>query len=51
MSGKDLVLKLNAEILSANQIAGFLNFINSETSGGIKLIFCALKYIYIKAKN
>ena len=29
MSGKNLVLKVNAEMLSANQIAGFLN---SKTS-------------------
>ena len=39
MSGKNLVLKLNAKMLSANQIAGFLNFSISKTTGGMKLIF------------
>ena len=36
MSWKNLVLKLNAEMLLANQIAGFLNF---KTIGGMKVIF------------
>ena len=31
MSGKNLVLKLNAKMLLTNQIAGFLNFNISET--------------------
>ena len=41
MSGKNLVLNLNAEMLSANQIAGFLSqkYIISKTIGVIKLIF------------
>ena len=39
MSGKDLVLTLNAKMLLAYQIAGFLNFNISKTNGGIKLIF------------
>ena len=38
MSGKNLVLELNAKILSANQIAEFLNFDISKTIRGIKLI-------------
>ena len=32
-------IKLNAKMLSANQIAGFLNFSISKTIGGIKFIF------------
>ena len=47
MSGKYLVLELNAKMLSANQLAGFLNFNISKTIGGIKLIF-ACRYISIK---
>ena len=39
MSGKNLVLKLNGKMLSANQIAGFLNFNISKTIEGITLIF------------
>ena len=39
MSGKNLVLELNAKMLLANQIAGVLNFNISKTIGGIKLIF------------
>ena len=31
--------QVNAKMLSANQIAGFLNFNVSKTVGGIKLIF------------
>ena len=46
MSGKNLVLELNAKILSANQIAGFLNFKISKTTGILKLIFCMQVYIY-----
>ena len=49
MSGKNLVLKLNAKIVSANQIAGFSNFI-WKTIAGIKLFF-ACRYISIKATN
>ena len=45
MFGKNLVLKLNAKMLLANQIAGFLNFNNSETIGGITLIFCKQVHI------
>ena len=45
MSGKNLILKLNAKMLSVNQIAGFLNFIISKTIGGIKLIFCIQVHI------
>ena len=37
MSGKNLVLKLNAVMLLANQVAGFLNFNIPNTIGGIKL--------------
>ena len=40
MSGKNLVLEVNAKMLSVRQIAGFLNFNISQTIGGIKLIFC-----------
>ena len=36
MSGKNLVLKLNAIMLLVNQIAGFLNFNIPNTIGGIK---------------
>ena len=36
---ENLVLELNAKMLSANQIAGFLNFNISKTIGVIKLIF------------
>ena len=39
MSGKNLVLELNAKMLLANQISGFLNFKISKTTGGIKWIF------------
>ena len=46
MSGKNLVLELNAKIVSANQIAGFLNFNISKTIGDIKLIFCMQVHIY-----
>ena len=35
---ENLVLELNAKMLSANQIAGFLNFNISKTIRGIKLI-------------
>ena len=39
MSGKNLVLELNVKMISANQIAGFLNFNISKTIRHIKLIF------------
>ena len=39
MSGKNLVLELNAKMPSANQIGGFLNLNISKTIGSIKLIF------------
>ena len=39
MSGKNLFLKLNAKMLSANQTAGFLNFNISKTIGSVELIF------------
>ena len=39
MSGKNLVLELNAKMLLANQISGFLNLKISKTIGGIKWIF------------
>ena len=39
MSGKNLVLKLNAKMLLVNQILGSLNFNISKTIGVIKLIF------------
>ena len=39
MSGKNPVLKLNAKMFSANQIAGFLTFNISKIMGGINLIF------------
>ena len=39
MSGKNLDLELNGKMLSANQIAGFLNYNISKTTGGIKLTF------------
>ena len=46
MSGKNLVLKLNAKMLSVNQTTGFLNFNISKTIGGIKQIFfCAGAYL------
>ena len=47
MSGKNLVLKLNAKMLWANQIALFLNFNISKTIGDIKLIIY-IRYISIK---
>ena len=37
---KNLVLELNAKMLSANQIVGFLNFNISKTTEGTDLIFC-----------
>ena len=37
MSGKNLVVELNAKMLSANQIVGFINFNISKTIEGIKL--------------
>ena len=43
--GKNLVLEVNAKMLSVNEIAGFLNFNISETIGGIKLIFCMQELI------
>ena len=46
MSEENLALNLNAKILSANQIAGFLNFNISKTIGSIKLIFSILVHIY-----
>ena len=39
MSGKSLVLELNAKMLSVNQIARFLNFNISKIIRGVKLIF------------
>ena len=39
MSGENLVLVLNAKMLLASWIAGFLNVIISKTIGRIKLIF------------
>ena len=50
MSGKNLVPKLNAKMLSASQIAGILNFNVSKTIGDIKLTFCMQLHIY-KATN
>ena len=41
---------LNAKMLSANRIAGFLNFNISKTIGVIKLV-CACGYISVKATN
>ena len=38
MHGKNLILKLNRKMLSANEIAGFLNFNISKTIGDIKLV-------------
>ena len=46
MSGKNPVLELNAKMLSANQIAGFLNFSISKTSPGVKLILYMQLHIY-----
>ena len=37
MSGKNPVVELNAKMLSANQIVGFINFNISKTIEGIKL--------------
>ena len=48
MSGKNLVLELNAKTFLANQIAGFLNINISKTIGGISS-FVACWYISIKA--
>ena len=39
MSRKNLVLKLNGKMFSANQTAEFLSFNISKTSGVVKLIF------------
>ena len=46
MSGKILVLKLNAKMLSPDQIVGFLNFNISKNIEGIELIFCMQVHIY-----
>ena len=46
-----LVLKSNAKMLWANQIAWFLNFNISKTTGDKKLIFFASRYISIKTTN
>ena len=48
---KKLVLKSNAKMLWANQIAWFLNFNISKTTGDKKLIFFASRYISIKTTN
>ena len=40
MSGKNLVLELNAKILLANRVVAFLNFDILKTIGGIKFISC-----------
>ena len=46
MSGKNVVLELNAEMLSANQIAGFLNFNISKNYWRHKVDFCMQVHIY-----
>ena len=46
MHEKNMILKLNAKMLSTNQIAGFLNFNISKTIGDIKWIFCLYVHIY-----
>ena len=46
MCGKNQVLQLNAKMLSANQIAGCLNFDILKTIGGMKLIFYLQIHIY-----
>ena len=51
MVGKNLVLDLNAKMLLANHIAGFLNFNISKTIEAMKLIFFAFMYISIKDLN
>ena len=43
--GENLILKLNAKMLSANQEAGSLNFIISNTIRDIKLNFCMQVHI------
>ena len=50
LSGKNLILKLDAKMQLANQILGFLNFNISKTIGAIKLFF-ACRYISIKATS
>ena len=49
MPGKNLILKLNAKMLPANEEAEFLNFI-SKTIRDRKLIF-ACRYISVKVAN
>ena len=49
MSRKNLVLELKGKMFSANQIAGFVNFNISKTTGGMKLIFLRAAYLFIKA--
>ena len=44
MSGKNLVLDLNAKLLFANQIAGFLSFNISKINAD--MIFCIQVHIY-----
>ena len=46
MTGENLVLELDAKMLFANQIVGFLNFNISKTIRGIKLIFCMYVHMY-----
>ena len=46
MSGKNLVLDLNAKLPFANQIAGFLSFNISKINADIKMIFCIQVHIY-----
>ena len=41
-----MILKLNAKMLSTNQIAGFLNFYISKTIGSTKLIFYIQVHIW-----
>ena len=48
MSGKNLVLELNAKMLLANQISGFLNLKISKTIGGIKWVFLHAALYLIK---
>ena len=45
MSGKNLVLELNAKMLLANQIAEFLNFNISKAIEGVNLIYCMQVHI------
>ena len=46
MFGRNLIVELYVKMLSANQIAGFLNFNISKIFVGIKKIFSMYVHVY-----